>query len=395
MKPPNNAEPRFSLMRPNVFIIPTILGYPASRNLIEILKPTTSSIYTVTYTNTSINLILREKDFSRVATISKVNLPANPLGRILLGNFFAFLFFIKVSKKVDILLISQTVHYPLTLMIIAKLMKKRIIDFVGGSRQKLLRIFISNSSLLHKVMLSFAVLELKLSLRISDRIVLISSNLIEDEPFNKFKHKLSVAYNFPSKNFYSCFKVTKKYSDREIAIGYVGAFTVAKGVYDLAKAVSKILLQMPKLKVMFIGDVEKSFPFSLGNSIQQLLRPYPNVVFTGNIPHEELPTYLNELKLLILPSLTEGFPHVVLEAMACGTPVAATPVGAIQEILGYGRYGYILHSTSPDNLAKAIVEMLNDSRNPIVSESVCVYVRENYTYKLSVNMWRKILEASL
>ena len=56
--------------------------------------------------------------------------------------------------------------------------------------------------------------------------------------------------------------------------------------------------------------------------------------FTGWIPHDELPKYLNELRLLVLHSSTEGLPNIVLEAMACGCPVLASDKTSLPEVGG-------------------------------------------------------------
>jgi teichuronic acid biosynthesis glycosyltransferase TuaC len=58
-----------------------------------------------------------------------------------------------------------------------------------------------------------------------------------------------------------------------------------------------------------------------------------SVVFLGKRPHDELPLWLNAADVFCLPSLREGYPNVVLEALACGVPVAATDVGGIPEMI--------------------------------------------------------------
>jgi len=58
------------------------------------------------------------------------------------------------------------------------------------------------------------------------------------------------------------------------------------------------------------------------------------VRFVGHVPYPEMPTWMNAADVLCLPSRSEGCPTVVLEALACGTPVVASEVGAVRELLG-------------------------------------------------------------
>jgi len=57
--------------------------------------------------------------------------------------------------------------------------------------------------------------------------------------------------------------------------------------------------------------------------------------FVGWVSTDDIPDYLNQLKLLVLPSYTEGLPVIVQDAMACGIPVLATRVGAVPDIIWY------------------------------------------------------------
>jgi glycosyltransferase involved in cell wall biosynthesis len=98
------------------------------------------------------------------------------------------------------------------------------------------------------------------------------------------------------------------------------------------------------------------------------------------------------MKLLVLPSFTEGLPNILLEAMACGTPVLATPVGAIKDIIKESETGFLLKSDDPIHIAERIIELLN---NPELLEEVSIkaynYVRENFSFEKTLDAWRKIL----
>ena len=75
------------------------------------------------------------------------------------------------------------------------------------------------------------------------------------------------------------------------------------------------------------------------------------------------------MKLLVMPSYYEGLPATVLEAMACGTPVLATGVGAIPDIVKEGETGFIIGDLSPERLADDIVRALGHPELPLISRN--------------------------
>ena len=101
--------------------------------------------------------------------------------------------------------------------------------------------------------------------------------------------------------------------------------------------------------------------------------------------------YLNELKLLVLPSYTEGLPNIMLEAMACGTPVLATPVGAIPDVIKDGETGFIMENNSPERIAENVIRALNDSNLDIIVKNARELVEKDFTYEAAVERYRKIL----
>ena len=77
------------------------------------------------------------------------------------------------------------------------------------------------------------------------------------------------------------------------------------------------------------------------------------VRFLGSVPQAELCSYYNAADALVLASSREGMPNVVLEAMACGTPVVATPVGGVPELITAPEAGELMRERSPDALVRA------------------------------------------
>ncbi|MDH7594481.1 MAG: glycosyltransferase, partial [Methanomicrobiales archaeon] len=112
----------------------------------------------------------------------------------------------------------------------------------------------------------------------------------------------------------------------------------------------------------------------------------------GWISHDDLPKYLNQLRLLVLPSYTEGLPNIMLEAMACGTPVLATPVGAIPDVIRDGETGFIMEDNSPECIARNVMRALNDLDLEEVAERGRRYVEGQYTFEKAVERWRGVIQ---
>jgi len=81
--------------------------------------------------------------------------------------------------------------------------------------------------------------------------------------------------------------------------------------------------------------------------------------FLGNVPNHELPKILNQHELFILPSLWEGMPKTLLEAMSCGLPVIGTKIEGIKEVIEHGKNG-ILCDTDSKSIREAIVTLMED-----------------------------------
>lgn len=111
----------------------------------------------------------------------------------------------------------------------------------------------------------------------------------------------------------------------------------------------------------------------------------------GWISHDNLPQYLNELKLIVLPSFTEGLPSIILEAMACGTPVLSTPVGAILDYIKDGETGFIMENNSPECIVSNIIRALNYPNLKQIAENGRKVVEKEFTFEKAVESYKNII----
>lgn len=133
----------------------------------------------------------------------------------------------------------------------------------------------------------------------------------------------------------------------------VGRLTRVKNVSSLIAAVPHIQKHVPGVLVLVIGDGEEREPLQ-----QQVEREglQSAVRFLGS--REEIPQFLRAVDCLVLPSLAEGFGRVVVEGFAGGTPVVATNVGGVREIVRDGENGLLVPVSNPAKLAEAVCRTL-------------------------------------
>ncbi|HQK83554.1 MAG TPA: glycosyltransferase family 4 protein, partial [Atribacter sp.] len=79
-------------------------------------------------------------------------------------------------------------------------------------------------------------------------------------------------------------------------------------------------------------------------------------------------------------------------AMACGTPVLATPVGAIPEVIQDGVTGFIMENNTPECIARNVMRALNHPDLEGIAERGRQYVEKNYSFKETLKRWENILE---
>ncbi|HQE50392.1 MAG TPA: glycosyltransferase family 4 protein [Fervidobacterium sp.] len=90
--------------------------------------------------------------------------------------------------------------------------------------------------------------------------------------------------------------------------------------------------------------------------------------------------------------MTHTYPTVHDYAMACGTPVLATPVGAIPDVIIDGKTGFIMENNSPECIAANVIRALSSPDLERIAEAGRRFVEENFTFENVVARWKEVLE---
>lgn len=170
-------------------------------------------------------------------------------------------------------------------------------------------------------------------------------------------------------------------------IVYAGHVTDNKGVFELVKACSQVY----QIKLDILGkctttEIKDSLYEVAGNKERNWLE------IPGNKPFEEIIKEMMTCAMFVLPSYSEGFPNVILESMACGCPIIATPVGAIPEMLDVGSdkpCGLCVPIKDVDALKNAIVELIGNPVKAVeLGQNARQRVYEQYTMP---KVWEKLV----
>lgn len=175
----------------------------------------------------------------------------------------------------------------------------------------------------------------------------------------------------------------------ERIILFVGRLHPVKGVAYLIEAMTTIIKRNPKVRLWLVGDGEERQ--SLENLVNKLgLTQYVN--FVGKVPNEEVPEYMASSDVLVMPSLSEPFGIVLLEAMACGLPIVATNVGGIPEIVQDGENGFLVEPESSEEIADRVLKLLeNDDLRRRISQNNIEEVK-NYSWEAVVDKLEKVYQ---
>jgi glycosyltransferase involved in cell wall biosynthesis len=259
---------------------------------------------------------------------------------------------------------------------IAKLLRKKTIVIVTGSAADARNIY--GGIIFPAIMISLE----KLAYSLADRVMVESKSMIHPLGLKRYEKKIVLSGCFFNTTL---FKLEKSESQRMESIGYVGRLSEEKGIMNFVGAIPLILKKREDINFIIVGDGQ------LRTRIEELLisqQLSDKVKLIGWIQRDQLVHYYNEIKLLVVPSYFESIPIVALEAMACGTPVLATPVGGVPDVIIDRENGFILKNNEMDTIANTIVGLISCSDLENVSKAAYASIVNGYTFSAATEKYR-------
>jgi len=194
--------------------------------------------------------------------------------------------------------------------------------------------------------------------------------------------KINTIYNGVDLDYYEGTpdypKIKNEFLQRgeRILIGAVGRLAAEKGLEYLLTAIPKVLKRFPEARLLLVGD---------GPLRTDLERIVIDLDLTGKVTfvgfRSDIKEILSSLDILVLPSLLEGFPMIILEAMAMAKPIVASDIPGIREQIIDGKNGILVPIKDSNTLAAAIINILADRK---AAENVGLAARKTVDEKFSI-----------
>lgn len=278
------------------------------------------------------------------------------IGRVMYGFYFFLSLYGKVKRdrnnfKFDVILASWAFPDGVGSYFIAKCLRIPIVIQVLGSD-----INIYTKTILRRKLIAYVLKRcskvLSVSQELKNRIAQIGVPV----------DKVRVVNNGVNQSLFSPMDRTLARNSLKLPqetriILYVGNLVPVKGIDGLVSAYGAVASEATNSLLIIIGDgfLKKSVLKKVKD-----LNLEGRVILCGKRPHNEIPAWMNASDLLCLPSLNEGSPNVILEAMACGVPIVATRVGGIPEMVRSYKNVKLTDPKDIKQLSEAILKFLSN-----------------------------------
>jgi len=355
------------------------VGRATLANLVEVLEPLSEEMFLITgdfpdWPNEKIHTTRLKED------VNKGILPTRIL-QLVLADLKASIHLVRVSRHIETVIFYIGTDEHLLSTLTSRILRKNTVVCVPG-------LFSKTARKEYGRLLQFVadIIE-RVRFFVSDQIAVESPTTARFLGLERYKRKLTA--NGARYVRTELFRVKKDSLSRGNTVGYVGRLVEGKGLAEFIAAMPEILESRDDVKFL-VGGGGPLYE-EVVNRIQ-VRGLQSSVKLSGWIRHEDVPDYLNDLKLFVLASEGEGLPGIVQEAMACGAVVLATPVGGIPDLIRDGETGFILENGSSECIARTVLKALGAPGLPEVAQSARRLVEQEYSYDAMVEKYRQSLD---
>lgn len=178
-------------------------------------------------------------------------------------------------------------------------------------------------------------------------------------------------------------------------IVHAGVLIPRKGVHTLLDAFAQIADEVPEAHLWIVGKPENAAYTSQLHAQTATLGLENRVTFVGGVGQQELAGYMARGRAMVLASLSEGLPRVVVEGMMSGLVVIASRVSGIPEVIEDGVTGYLIPPEQPDVLADTLRRMYANPDVETMTQKARTFAEQFFSESAYVDGYRRLLSAAV
>lgn len=280
---------------------------------------------------------------------------------------------IKLARKLEPDIIhAQAIWTGLPALVISTIIKKPYVVWGQGSDIYYPRYF--------KGFLSRAIL------KHADAVIALTDDM-KNEILNTCEREIAVIGNgIDPERFEGLSKIRTrmqlKIGENAKVVIFVGSLVPVKGIQYLIEAINLVKRNITSIRLLIVGDGPERCKLEI---LVYKLNLNKHVTFYGRIDNQIVPEYLIASDVFALPSLSEGFPVAIVEAMATGLPVISTKVRGLPELVKEGINGFLVEPANPKDLADKVGYILTN-------KSIQLAIKNNNYAWANMNTWGKVVD---
>ena len=171
---------------------------------------------------------------------------------------------------------------------------------------------------------------------------------------------------------------------------FAGALIPRKGVHFLLEAFARVQADLPQSRLRLVGDAaNRDYAAQLRRQVQTLGLA-ERVIFEAHVPQTQLAQRMAGARVLVLPSQSEGLGKVIIEAMLCGTPVLASNVDGIPEIVEEGVTGYLVSSGDVEALAERLLHLFQVADVDVMGARARAFANDYFSPEAYVEQYGRL-----
>jgi len=228
---------------------------------------------------------------------------------------------------------------------------------------------------------------LQMALRAADMVTSVSHDLlVKADTLTPIMDKSRVIFNSITSRSGAAAPVTHAQLKGRV-IGAVGLFKHSKGLPYLLKAFYDIRKER-KSSLLLVGDFREAEREIQNRYLSRF--GGEDVHLVGPVPHESIDSYLRRMDVFVIPSLSEGCPNVLLEAMEAARPIVATKTGAIPEIVRDGESGLLVDAGDSSQIKEAVLYLLSHPEKAGEMGRRAHQKAEEFSEEREEQQWREV-----